>query len=107
MGASIDFIEHRWGSRRLLRESAELQTADGLSCRVCIENASLSGAFIETRLRLPLLSRVFVRPESAEGGEWLGAFIVRTTDEGVGLEWLEPGLKPITMLLSRPSRRSN
>lgn len=107
MGASIDFIEHRWGSRRMLHENAELQTADGLSCRVCIENASLSGAFIETRLRLPTLTRVFVRPDSADGGEWLGAFIVRTTEEGVGLEWLEPGLKPISMLLIQSPRRSS
>jgi len=107
MGASINFVEHRWGSRTMLREDAELQTADGLSCPVCIGNASLSGAFIETRLRLPMLSRVFVRPKSAEGGEWLGAFIVRTTEDGVGLEWLEPGLKPISMLLSRSLRRSN
>src|SRR5262245_43039124 len=107
MGASIDFVEHRWGSRRMLHQNADLQTADGLCSRVRVENASLSGAFIVTGLRLPMFSRVFLRPDSAAGGEWLGAFIVRTTDGGVGLEWLEPGLKPISMLLIHSPRRSS
>lgn len=89
----------------MLHENAELQTADGLCSRVRIENASLSGAFIGTGLRLPLLTRVFLRPESATPGEWLGAFIVRTADGGVGLEWVEPGLKPISILLTRSHRR--
>lgn len=109
MGASIENVDHRWGSRTPLQETADLQTTDGLCSRVRIENASLSGAFIHTGLRLPLLTRVFLRPASAKGEEWLGAFIVRTTDDGVGLEWLEPGLKPISMLLSRvqSGRRSS
>ena len=101
MGASIEKIDHRWGSRTALQETADLQTSDGLCSQVRIQDASLSGAFIHTGLRLPLLTRVFLRPTSAKSEEWLGAFIVRTTDEGVGLEWLEPGLKPISMLLSR------
>lgn len=105
MGASKQVIDHRWGNRTVLREEADLQTSDGLCSKVCIENASLSGAFIGTRLRLPLLTRVFVRPVASATEEWLGAFIVRTENDGVGLEWLEPGLKPIAMLVPRAHRR--
>jgi hypothetical protein len=70
MGASIDYMEHRWGTRITLNAPAELKTADGLSAVGSVRNASLSGAFVDTRASLPLLTPVSLRPLAA-GSEWL------------------------------------
>jgi hypothetical protein len=99
MGASIDYMEHRWGTRITLHAPAELRTADGLSAVGSVRNASLSGAFVDTRARLPLLARVSLRPLTA-GSEWLDACVVRVEPQGVALEWLEPGLQAVASLLS-------
>jgi hypothetical protein len=58
----------------------------------------LSGAFIRTRSRPPLMSRVAVRPLNA-ASEWLEASVVRHDATGVGLEWLDPGLRSVSALL--------
>jgi hypothetical protein len=99
MGARIDYMEHRWGTRITLHAPAELKTADGLSGVGSVRNASLSGAFVETRATVPLLARVSLRPLAA-GSEWLDACVVRVEDRGVALEWLEPGLQAVAALLS-------
>jgi len=102
MGASIDYMEHRWGTRIALNAPAEVKTADGLSSVGSVKNASLSGAFVETRASIPLLARVSLRPLSADS-EWLDACVVRVEARGVALEWLEPGLQAIaTLLAMRP-----
>jgi hypothetical protein len=102
MGASIDYMEHRWGTRIVLDAPAELKSGDGLSAIGSVRNASLSGAFVETRARLPLLARVSLRPLNA-GAEWLDACVVRVESRGVALEWLEPGLQAVaTLLAMRP-----
>ena len=99
MGASIDYMEHRWGTRITLNAPAELKTPDGLSAVGSVRNASLSGAFVETRATLPLLARVSLRPLAA-GSEWLDACVVRVENRGVALEWLEPGLQAVAALLA-------
>lgn len=105
MGARIDYMEHRWGTRIALDAPAELKSSEGLSAIGSVRNASLSGAFVETRATLPLLARVALRPLSPDG-EWLDACVVRVESRGVALEWLEPGLQPLAALLSmRPGAR--
>jgi hypothetical protein len=103
MGAArVNYMEHRWGTRVALDAPAELKTGDGLSAIGSVRNASLSGAFVETRASMPLLARVSLRPLSA-GSEWLDACVVRVEARGVALEWLEPGLQAIaTLLAMRP-----
>ena len=56
MSANLQVIEHRWGTRIALEAQAELRTEYRDSIEVVVDNASLSGAFVRTRVRLPLLS---------------------------------------------------
>jgi hypothetical protein len=105
MNANTDFMEHRWGTRVELDVPAELLTADGVSANAAVKNASLSGAFVETSAKLPLLSRVAVNLH-APMDEWLDACVVRVEDDGLALEWLDPGsrLVPALLAMRRNSR---
>lgn len=98
MSAHPQFMEHRWGTRAPLKAPCRLMTGDGL-CEGTLRNASLSGAFIETGARPTMLSRVSVRPVSP-GGEWLDGWVVRIESHGVAVEWLDPSLHSIAVLLA-------
>jgi hypothetical protein len=37
---------------------------------------------------------------TGRAGEWLDGIIVRAGDGGYGIEWLDPGLHPVSALLS-------
>ena len=72
MSADIEHMEHRWGTRVELHVPAELRTADGRSAEGFVRNASVSGAFVETGTKVPLLSRISVNL-LARSGEALDA----------------------------------
>jgi hypothetical protein len=99
MNASAQVIEHRWGTRIPLDAPAELRTDGGHAICVIVGNASLSGAFVRTAAKLPILSCVLVHVLDGPT-QWLEACVVRHDDEGMGLEWLDPGLRPICALLA-------
>lgn len=99
MNANLHVIDHRWGDRVALEAPAEFKTVQGLAIDGVIGNASLSGAFIRTRSRPPLRSYVAVRPLNV-ASDWLEACVVRHDAAGVGLEWLDPGLRSVSALLS-------
>lgn len=99
MSANMQVIEHRWGDRVVLDAPTEFRTTHGMSLDGVIGNASLSGAYVRTRSRPPLLSCVALRPLNALG-EWLEACVVRHDETGVGLEWLDPGLRSVSALLA-------
>jgi hypothetical protein len=99
MNVNSDFMEHRWGTRIELDVPVELLTTDGLSADAAVKNASLSGAFVETTAKLPLLSRVSVNLHAPKD-EWLDACVVRVEDDGLALEWLDPGSRLVPALLS-------
>ena len=82
---------------------ADLRTPDGMSIPAWVRNASLSGAFVETGVGFPVLSQLSLRP-LVGGGAWLDAIVVRVASDGMGIEWLEPGLHAVASLLAR--RRS-
>ncbi|MET0280142.1 MAG: PilZ domain-containing protein [Steroidobacteraceae bacterium] len=92
-------MEHRWGNRMELHAPAVLQTPTGSIAHARVRNASISGAFVETLLQLPLLSRVQLRPD-CETGEWLEACVVRVESDGAALEWLDPPLQAVSALLA-------
>lgn len=92
-------VEQRWGVRVALQALAELITADGDTDAVWVRDASLSGAFIETRRNLQGMSRVALCPKG-RSGEWLDGVVVRAGHGGYGIEWLAPGLRPVSALLS-------
>jgi len=64
---------------------------------------SLSGAFVQTALQAPLLSRVqLIAPlDSPRATAQIEAQIVRQTEAGVGLEWNEFGGEKIEALIAQ------
>lgn len=99
MGSSGKFMEHRWGTRFQMDVPAEITTSAGFSASGYVRNASVSGAFVETRMKFPLFSRVAVHPVACDG-EWLDAWVVRVEGNGIAIEWLDPGLRAISGLLA-------
>ncbi len=91
-------MEHRWGTRVPVAAAAEIKVRDGRCGAATVRNASVSGAFIETALQLPVLSRVCVRPLSrAEPG--LDAHVVRAEAGGCAVVWAYPGAHPVADML--------
>lgn len=93
-------MEHRWGTRIDLNTAGEVIAPDGHGQGCRVRNASVSGAFLETDLRVPVLSRVYVRP-AQRPGQRLEACVVRADKHGLGVEWLQPGVRPVSSLLPR------
>lgn len=96
---SRQFMEHRWGTRIELAARAELWTAEGVSGYGIVGNASLSGAWVQTKLKIAPLARVAVQPMDRPG-EWLDGCVVRVESDGFAVEWLDPGLHAVSALLS-------
>lgn len=94
-------MEHRWGLRVEVDIEAELLTTRGVALQGRIINASLSGAFVESATKLPLLSRVSVRPLHRDD-EWLEACVVRVEESGVALEWLDPHVQNLDVIRYDP-----
>lgn len=99
MSADKKFMEHRWGTRVDLDTPAEISTPTGFAVSGSVRNASVSGAFVETRARFALLSRISVHALGREG-EWLDACVVRVESKGIAVEWLEPGMRTVSGLLA-------
>ncbi len=95
--------EHRWGPRVHLDVPAAMRSVWCPEAEASVRNASLSGAFVETRERLPLLSRVAIRPLGYEAS-WMEASVTRVENDGIALEWLEPGSELALALASSRHR---
>jgi hypothetical protein len=78
-------------SAGLHRETvAQLKTADGVLLHVAILDANPSGALVETRLRLPVLGHVFIRPLHAGAVQWRSARVISSARGQIAVEWLRP-----------------
>ena len=66
-------------------------------------DVSLSGAFVQTALQAPMLSRVqlIASLDSRRATAQIEAQIVRQTESGVGLEWNEFGGEKIEALIAQ------
>lgn len=88
-GANLrrQFMEHRWGSRVPVDIAVQLEVPGRGRVPGQMLDASVSGAFIRTALKLPALSalRVIVVTENARIE--LPACVARVADGGLGLEW--------------------
>jgi hypothetical protein len=103
MSANLEVMEHRWGTRVVLDQPAQLQAAGGALLHLLLANASLSGAYVRCGVPLPLLSKVWVRARATS--DWIEACVVRHDTDGMGIEWIEPGIAPVVALLAmRPAR---
>ena len=90
------FMEHRWGERSLVRAAVRLHGAIWDAAGY-LRDASLSGAFVQTRLQVPAWTRV----ELSLSGTRIAAFVVRVTPDGLGIEWCEFAPHPVRKLLPR------
>jgi hypothetical protein len=75
-----------------------------------IVNASVSGAFLETRIQLPLHSSIKLEPAGSAGvaleGLRLDARVARIDDRGLGIEWRALITPKILALLTEPPPRA-
>ena len=99
MRTNLEITEHRWGSRVTLEAQAWLRTAQGSPQDVVLGNASLSGAYVRTTQRAPLHSCVLIRMVGGTS-DWLDACVVRHDANGMGVEWIEPGVRSVSALLA-------
>jgi hypothetical protein len=89
------FMEHRWGQRRLADLVVRLIGSPGAIGIGRLRDVSASGAFVQTKLDLPLLS--VLRVELVAGRLPANhpctgrAYVVRQDSAGVGIEWLALG----------------
>lgn len=85
------YMEHRWGVRRLCRARACISAGVGVAGTGQLRNISMSGAFLETALPLPVHSQVDVTVLRDDAKHWVEftATVVRAEPGGVGIEWCD------------------
>lgn len=88
-------MEHRWGRRIACGAPARLSVGSSNTGTGQLRDVSLSGAFIETSLELPLFARLTVSVRETQ----VQASVVRREARGVGVEWLETAQRAICPLL--------
>ena len=96
------YMEHRWGHRRRCRARVCVSAGGGISGSGRLRDVSMSGAFIETALALPLFSQLAVAMLDDHGARQAAEFIatvVRRENGGVGVEWAETASMPVCRML--------
>lgn len=84
------FMEHRFGRRFRCGTTVRLSAGDGVTGRGRLTDVSLSGAYLETSLPLPLFATVEVCSDAGRDAPVeLVASVVRRDARGVGVEWCE------------------
>jgi hypothetical protein len=88
-------MEHRCGFRRIVNVPVRVRTRSGLASQATLCEVSLSGARLVCSLPLPMNSSVLVQfavrraDSTVPKRVTLEAEVVRSTDTGFALEWLE------------------
>jgi hypothetical protein len=86
-------MEHRWGQRKPCRARVCASAGAGVAGSARLRDVSISGAFLETALPLPLFAQIAVAILSHDGATHAVEFtasVVRAERGGVGIEWCEP-----------------
>jgi hypothetical protein len=107
-------MEHRWGLRRTLDVGVKLYVRPRLPGFGRLRNASSSGAYVATSIKLPIMTRVHVAlgwDNFQRGGRHrIAAYVVRSDAAGIGIEWQEFGPPPVLALIDAlevlPSRQA-
>jgi hypothetical protein len=95
--AAVDpgnWMEHRWGRRRPCRARVSLSASGGVSGIGRLRDVSMSGAFLETAVPLPVYAQLAIavlRDDGSTHALEFPAVVVRRDDSGVGIEWCDPG----------------
>jgi hypothetical protein len=83
-------MDHRWGRRKITDAAVRFFALPGTFGMGRVTNVSVTGAFLETYVRLPLQAVVHVEsldPLNAAARRRLTAHVVRKGQSGVGLQW--------------------
>lgn len=102
-------MEHRWGHRIPAAIKVRLVGRPGAIGSGYLRDVSVSGAFVETALDLPLLTRVEIsadlRGRNSSGGRQISGWVVRRDAAGIGVEWCEFAPQAISALLTEASEQ--
>jgi len=86
-------MEHRWGQRSNVQAAVRLRMAGGAAANGYLQNLSVSGAFVHTRVSAPIGARLELEfPLTHRSGHHLpsaSAYVARRTTEGIGIEWCD------------------
>jgi PilZ domain len=85
-------LDHRWGERVKVNMPVRLESNQSGEANGCMQNLSLSGAFVrsESNLRLNTLIEVSVAlPPPSTRTAVIKALVSRKLSYGVGIEWHE------------------
>jgi len=90
--AELHRMEHRWGRRRACRARVFVSGGNGVAGVGGLRNVSMSGAYLETDMSLPLFARIAVSVLLDDGSKCdeFTATVVRREAHGAGIEWTEP-----------------
>jgi hypothetical protein len=100
-------MELRRGQRFALAMWVRLSSSSAELGMARLANVSISGAFLETALQLPINSNVTLHPVSTAGvavaNLSLAARVARVEKSGVGIEWRELASEEVVVLLKGSS----
>ena len=103
-------MEHRWGERFPVELAVRLHSGSTTILNSRLIDASVSGALINTDIRLPVFSHVIVEFDIARrsgvSGQRVAAYVARHAPDGLGVEWQEFAPRPIVNLLETTLRGS-
>ena len=101
-------MEHRWGARLPCHLNVTVTAHDRDAGIGRLRNVSMTGAFLETLIDLPLFARVMLAiiPDEAHAQfqTEMTALVARIARDGVGIEWCEPAAGSICTLLGCTTR---
>ena len=98
-----NWMEHRWGRRRPCRARLRISVGGAVSGLGQLGNVSMSGAFLETAVPLPLFAQLAIamlRDDGTTHPLEFTAVVVRRDVNGVGIEWSDPIAGSICRALS-------
>ena len=103
-------MEHRCGTRVPIFATVRL-VLPTRTLSACLENVSLSGAFVAVAERIPEQTRLVVELAKQESGmtpPWrIPAHVVRETKAGIGIEWSAFAPWAVTRLLRQNSLQTD
>jgi hypothetical protein len=84
-------MEHRWGRRVRVDIDVQILADPASAGWGRVRDISISGGFIETALKIPVLSTLELTVPAAgrTAARILSAVVVRSDVDGVGVEWLD------------------
>jgi hypothetical protein len=98
--AEAAMMEHRWGERFTVDLPVRLRSGHRLIGAGRLRNLSISGALVQTELRLTALAPIDVEVRVGSSREMLEAFVTRQDEGALGIEWLEVGPAVVALVAS-------